>query len=179
MLTYTYDADGNPLPKRLEQMTITDWSETPWKVLSSSQNPEHLGIPGLTMYLNANSDLDDRSLAPFRTNWWFIFSEPFACLVLILVSAPLGIAYSRRGSMAGVTGTIIIFALMYMMRGTFLAMGQSNVMPPFLAAWLTNILVGGTGLIVLWFRSSNRELPKWKSFFRFPNRPAPNSVATS
>lgn len=179
VLTYTYDADGNPLPKRLEQMVITDWSETPWKVLSSSQNPEHLGIPGLTMYLNANSDLDDRSLAPFRTNWWFIFSEPFACLVLILVSAPLGIAYSRRGSMAGVTGTIIIFALMYMMRGTFLAMGQSNVMPPFLAAWLTNILVGGTGLVVLWFRSSNRELPKWKSLFRPSARSAPKSVATS
>lgn len=168
---FVYDENQVPRITAMDILEITDWSETPWKVLSSSQNPEYLGIPGLTMYLNANSDFEDRTLAPFRTNWWYVFAEPWSCLALILVSAPLGIVYSRRGSMAGVTGAIVIFALMYLMRGTFLALGQSNRMIPFFAAWSTNLAVAATGLVLLWFRARNREVPTFKklikSMFRF------------
>ena len=171
---YTYDQNHIPRIESKDRLEITEWGETPWKVLSSSQNPEYLGIPGLTMYLNANRDFDDRLLASFRTNWWYVFSEPLACLVLLLVGAPLGIVYSRRGAMGGVTGAIVVFALMYVARGTFLAMGHSDRMPPFLAAWLTNILVGVTGLILLWLKARNRELPKAKDLFGFlTRRPRP------
>lgn len=163
---YTYDANHIPTIQRHDLLEIVDWSETPWKVLSSSQNPDYLGVPGLTMYLNANRDRDDRSLAPFRTNWWYVFAEPLACFAMILVAAPLGIVYSRRGVMGGVTGAICIFALMYVMRGTFLAMGHSDRMSPFLAAWLTNVLVAATGLVLLWFRAQNREIPKLKVLLR-------------
>jgi lipopolysaccharide export LptBFGC system permease protein LptF len=159
---FVYDENQVPRITAMDTLEITDWSETPWKVLSSSQNPEYLGIPGLTMYLNANRDFEDRTLAPFRTNWWYVFAEPWSCMALILVSAPLGIVYSRRGSMAGVTGAIVIFALMYLMRGTLLALGQSNRMMPFFAAWSTNFAVAATGLILLWFRARNRELPTLK-----------------
>jgi len=167
---YTYDKEHIPTIKTSDRLEVVDWSETPWRVLSSSQNPEYLGIPGLTMYLNANSDLDDRALASFRTNWWYVFAEPLACLTLLLVAAPLGIVYSRRGAMGGVTGAIVIFAFMYIMRGTFLAMGHSNRLPPFFAAFLTNILVAITGLILLWFRAQNREIPKMKDLLLAPLR---------
>jgi len=163
---YTYDENHIPRIESKGQVEMATWSETPWKVLSSSQNPEYLGIPGLTMYLNANRELDDLSLASFRTNWWYVFSEPMSCLVLLLVAAPLGIVYSRRGAMGGVTGAIVIFALMYVMRGTFLAMGHSDRMSPFVAAWLTNILVGITGLVLLWLKARNREVPKVKTLLR-------------
>ncbi len=172
---YTYGANHVPSIESHDFLEFESWSETPWKVLSSSQDPEYLGIPGLTMYLNANRDLDDRSLASFRTNWWYVFAEPLACLSMILVAAPLGIVYSRRGVMGGVTGAICIFAMMYVMRGTFLAMGHSGAMPPFLAAWLTNVLVAVVGLVLLWFRARNRELPKLKSLFQRRRTPSPAS----
>jgi lipopolysaccharide export system permease protein len=175
---YTYDKNHIPRIESKGNIEMADWSETPWKVLSSSQNPEYLGVPGLTMYLNANRELDDLALASFRTNWWYIFAEPLACLVLLLVAAPLGIVYSRRGAMGGVTGAIVVFALMYVMRGTFLAMGHSDRMSPFLAAWLTNILVGVTGLILLWLKARNREIPKVKTLLRtFTRRLKPGRAA--
>lgn len=169
---YTYDANQIPRIESTPRLEITDWSETPWKVLSSSQNPEYLGIPGLTMYLNANRDRDARSLASFRTNWWYVFAEPLSCLAMILVAAPLGIVYSRRGVMGGVTGAICIFALMYVMRGTLLAMGHSGRMPPFFAAWLTNLLVTAVGLVLLWYRARNRDLPKIRALFQRKKRGA-------
>lgn len=163
---YQYRPDHVPLISSVKRLEIKDWSETPWKVLSSSQNPEYLGIPGLSMYIQANKKLDRISLAPFWTNWWYVFAEPMGCFVMVLVAAPLGIVYSRRGVMAGVTGAIVIFALMYIMRGTLLAMGQGSRIPPFIAAWGTNIAVAIVGIILLWFRARNREVPTLKSLFQ-------------
>jgi len=120
-------------------------------------------MSGLTMYLEANADLDRVSLAPFRTNRWYIVAEPLTCLVMILIAAPLGIVYSRRGVMGGVTGAIVIFAFMYLMRGTVIALGHIDQISPFWAAWSTNFVIAAIGLVLLWFRGQNREIPKLRS----------------
>jgi lipopolysaccharide export LptBFGC system permease protein LptF len=120
-------------------------------------------MSGLNMYLKANADLDRVSLAPFRTNRWYIFAEPLTCLVMILIAAPLGIVYSRRGVMGGVTGAIVIFAFMYLMRGTVIALGHIDQISPFWAAWSTNFVIAAIGLVLLWFRGQNREIPKLRN----------------
>ncbi len=163
---YEYDQGQVPRISTYPELRINEWSETPWKVLSSSQDPEFLGVPGLIMYLNANGDMDRTALAPFRTNFWYISAEPFACLAMIMVAAPLGIVYSRRGVMGGVAGAVIIFALMYIMRGTFLALGHRGTFPPVVAAWSTNFAVAGVGMVLLWFRAQNREIPKLRELVR-------------
>lgn len=160
---YTYENPHVPTIEKKDQFEIKEWSETPWKVLSSSQDPEYLGIPGLSMYLKANGDQEDRDLAAFRTYWWNVFAEPASCFILMLIAAPLGIVYSRRGGAGGVTAAIIVFALMFVMRGTFIAMGHSNRMPPFLAAWMTNMIIGSVGLLLLWLKAHNREIPSLKT----------------
>lgn len=158
--TYTYDSEGIPRIQSWESLEIPGWRETPWKVLSSSLNPEHLGIPGLTTYLRTNADYDDKQLAPYRTNWWYCWAEPLSCLVMVLVSAPLGIVYSRRGVLGGVAASIFIFASMYFLNGTFLAVGQSGRLPAFVAAWATNFIFAGVGAMLLYYRSQNRQPPR-------------------
>jgi lipopolysaccharide export system permease protein len=157
--TYIYDKDGVPRVQSWDFLTIPDWRETPWKVLSTAQNPEFMGIPGLTTYLKSNSDLGERTLAPFRTNWWYCWAEPMSCLVMVLIAAPLGIVYSRRGVLGGVASSIIVFALIYFLSGSFVAAGQAGILPPFLAAWATNFIFGAVGAVLLWSRARNRELP--------------------
>ena len=159
---WSYDEEQVPKWKSYAMLEIESWSETPWKVLSSSQNPEYLGLPGLSMYLDAHSDSEEESLASFRTNWWNIFSEPLTCLALVLVAAPLGIVYSRSNAMSGVAGAIAVFAMMYVMRGSFIALGHRGALPPFIAAWGTNFLVAALGVFLLWFRARNRDIPKVK-----------------
>ncbi len=161
--TYTYDEEGIPRVQSWDFLTIPNWRETPWKVLSSSQNPEHLGVPGLTTFLKSNPDYDERTLAPFRTNWWYCWAEPLSCLVMVLIAAPLGIVYSRRGVLGGVAASIMIFALMYFTSGSLVAAGQGGYLPPALAAWGTNLIFGSVGAVLLWVRARNRELPTLKS----------------
>ncbi|MEO0415845.1 MAG: LptF/LptG family permease, partial [Verrucomicrobiota bacterium] len=163
---YQYGEDKIPRITSFKEHTETGWNETPWKVMSSAENPEFLGLPSLSMYLNANKEMDPVNLAPFRTNWWYISAEPFSCLAMVLVAAPLGIVHARRGVMGGVVAAIAIFAVMYILRGTMLAMGQGSKISPFIAAWATNFIVGGIGLVLLWFRSQNREIPKLRALFK-------------
>jgi len=168
--TYTYDDNGVPRVQSFDKLRLPGWRETPWKVLSSSQNAEHLGLPALTMYLKSNSDYTQRDLAPFLTNWWDTFAEPFWCFVMVLVSAPLGIVYSRRGVMGGVAASIVIFALMYVTRGTLISLGQATIIPAWIAAWGNNLIFATVGVTLLWFRSQNRELPKLKTILMAPFR---------
>lgn len=163
--TYTYGADGIPTIQSWDSLEIPEWRETPWKVVSASLNPEHMGILGLSTYLRTNADYDRKQLAPYRTNWWYCWAEPFSCLVMVLVSAPLGIVYSRRGVMGGVAASIFIFASMYLLRGTFLAFGQSGKLPAFVAAWATNFIFAAIGAMLLYYRSQNRQPPSIKTIF--------------
>lgn len=158
-----YHDDRVPRIEVFDQRVISGWNETPWKVLSSSQNPEFLGMPGLMMYLSANREMADQDLASFRTNRWNIFAEPALCFAMVLVAAPLGIVYSRKGVLGGVTAAVAIFAVMYVMKGTTMALGQGNRIPPFFGAWTGNLIVAGIGVVLLWFRSANREIPKMKT----------------
>ena len=111
----------------------------------------------------SNPDYDERSLAPFRTNWWYCWAEPLSCLVMVLIAAPLGIVYSRRGVLGGVAASIVIFALIYVLSGSLVAAGQGGYLPPVVAAWGTDFIFASVGAVLLWARARNRELPTPKA----------------
>jgi lipopolysaccharide export system permease protein len=48
-----------------------------------------------------------------------------------------------------------------MARGLFMALGKGMRVDPFLAPWLPNIILGILGILLLWFRSTNRQLPSF------------------
>jgi LPS export ABC transporter permease LptG len=141
--------------------TIKDWSETPWRVASSELNPQGLTVPELRDYLTFNADFPPVQLAPYRANLADRFALPLSCLVVVFIAAPLGIVFNRRGVVGGVAGALFIFFGMIMARGFFLALGKGMRIDPFLAPWLPNIFLGLLGLILLWFRSTNRDLPSF------------------
>ncbi|MFV1993988.1 MAG: LptF/LptG family permease [Verrucomicrobiales bacterium] len=159
---FHYNSEG--IPSRIEPfegLNIEGWRETPWKLISSSFKPQHLGIPLLTAYINTNHDQAPIKLAPFRTHWHYRWALPFNCFVVTLVAAPLGIVYSRRGALGGVAAAIFIFFTMLFLDHTFLALGQGMYIPPFAAAWSTNFIFAGFGLILLALRSRNRNIPSF------------------
>ena len=75
-------------------------------------------------------------------------SIPFACVVFVLVGAPLGIR-SRRGGIGIGAGTGILFFLIYYL---FLVggeqLGDRGFVTPFWAMWAPNVVLGGLGLFL-------------------------------
>lgn len=78
------------------------------------------------------------------------FALPFVCLVMGLVGAALGIGQERkasRGTSFGIS-VIIIFGY-YLLSFLTGAMGQKEILTPFLAGWLPNFLGLGIALLLL------------------------------
>ena len=77
------------------------------------------------------------------------FSIPFACMVFVLVGAPVGVLIRRRGAAVSV-GVSLLFFLVYWM---FLISGEEladrDYMPPALAMWAPNIAFGALGLVLI------------------------------
>lgn len=145
-----------------DEMVVTGWSETPWRIASSVMNPDYLSVDELRDYLTFNSDFPDKRLAPYRTHLQYRFALPWACLVVIFLAAPMGIVYSRRGILGGVAVAISLFFLMVFFSSLFIALGKGNRVPAVVAAWGPIAFFFAIGLVLLWFRSTNRDLPKFK-----------------
>jgi len=141
---------------------LKDWKETPWRISSSVMNPDFLSVPELQDYLTYNYDFPAYRLAPYRTKALERWSLPWVCLVVVFLAAPLGIVYSRRGILGAVMVAIAIFFSLVFMNSLFIALGKGDRVSPLVAAWGPLTLYFLIGLWLLWYRSTNRELPKIK-----------------
>jgi lipopolysaccharide export system permease protein len=72
------------------------------------------------------------------------FSIPFACIVFVLVGAPLGIL-ARRGGLAAGFFSAVFFVFYYLCLTGGEQLADRRLMPPWLAMWLPNLVIGGLG----------------------------------
>lgn len=146
-----------------QALQIDNWSETPWRIASSNLDPQGLSVPQLRDYLRFNSDFPAAKLAPYRTHLLYRWALPFQCFVVVLFTGPLAIVFSRRGVLSGIAGAIFLFAGMMLLSSLTLAFGKHGTLSPFQAAWSPILLFGLLGVILMYMKNSNRELPKlWK-----------------
>jgi len=172
--TVDFETDGDfKSEESWPVLQISNWSETPWRILSSNLDAQNLSIGELSNYLRVNADFPDNQLAPFRTYYDYRIAYPAECLVVILIAAPLGIVFSRRGVLVGVASSIFIFFGMMFFDKLFLAFGKHGSIPPLVAAWGTNLVFALIGLFLLYMRTTNRDFFTWnfKRLFKF-SKPA-------
>jgi lipopolysaccharide export system permease protein len=157
-----YDAAGNITKENIvPTMTISGWSETPYRLGSANVRPEFLGVSELREYLRFNSDFPETLLAPFRTQLQYRWALPWTCFVVALMAAPLGISFSRRGIIASVALAIGLVFTMNFLTHLFLALGEGDRVSPITAAWTPNVIFFLIGLYLLRLRATNRETPSF------------------
>jgi lipopolysaccharide export system permease protein len=161
-----YDSSGNIVDEQINpSLTIEHWSETPFRLGSANVQAESLSLPELREYLHFNGDFPATLLAPFRTHLQYRLALPWTCLVVVLMAAPLGIGYSRRGVLGSVAiAIVLVFLHGYLFTHLFLALGEGHHIPAWVAAWMPNIVFTAVGLYLLYLRASNRESPSFHLF---------------
>jgi lipopolysaccharide export system permease protein len=90
------------------------------------------------------------------------YSLPTACIVFILIGAPLGIL-ARRGSMGisiGISLGLFIMYWAFLIGGEDLA--DKGIIEPFWAMWTADILIGIAGLYLIYVVSTEKSL--WTVF---------------
>jgi lipopolysaccharide export system permease protein len=155
--------DGDILESRSgHEITQPGWRETPWRVGSSKMKADFLSVPELRDYLKYNADFPARRLAGYWTHLHYRWALPTVCLLVVFVAAPCAIVYSRRGVLGGVAMAITLFFLLVFFSSLFVALGKGARVPPAVAAWGPLAVFFLIGLILLWLRTTNRELPKFR-----------------
>jgi LPS export ABC transporter permease LptG len=142
----------------LPELRISDWSETPWRLASSTMNPDYLSVPELHDYLAHNSDFPSARLAPYRTQLLNRWALPWSPLLVVFIAAPLGIVYSRRGILGSVSLAIALFFGLIFSNSLFVALGKGAKIPPDVAAWTPFLFFLLVGCVLLWMRSTNRDI---------------------
>lgn len=160
-----YDLIGNITQEQMiSELTISDWDETPFRLESSNMRAEYLSVGELREYLHYNADFPPTLLAPFATHLQYRIALPWTCFIIVLVTAPLAIGFSRKGVLTSVATAIGLVFTMNFLTHFFLALGEGDRIPPWLAAWTPNIIFLLVGLVLLYFRSTNREAREFNPF---------------
>ncbi len=160
-----YDHAGNILEEQFyPSLKIEHWSETPFRLGSANERAEFLSLPELREYLSFNADFPHTLLAPFRTHLQYRLALPWTCFVVVCIAAPLGIGYSRRGVLSSVAAAVILVFSMNFLVHLFLALGEGDRVPAWIAAWAPNLLFTAIGLYLLYLRAFNREAPGFHLF---------------
>ena len=106
-------------------------------------------------------------------------SIPFACVVFVLLGAPLGIR-SRRGGIGIGAGTGILFFLVYYL---FLVggeqLGDRGLVSPFWAMWAPNVLFGAVGAFLTLAVSRDWRIAPLTKLLDFVMRPPRRARATA
>jgi LPS export ABC transporter permease LptG len=160
-----YDETGNITKSEIsDSLMINDWSETPFRLTSANVRAEYLSVPELRDYLSFNSDFPPILLAPFATHLQYRLALPWTCVVIALIATSLGVGFSRRGILSSVAAAILIVFAMNFVMHLFLALGEGARIPDWAAAWIPNVLFGALGLVLLYYRTTNREPPRLNLF---------------
>lgn len=137
---------------------VHNFPETPWQIVTPGLQEDYLGIPELRSWLQQHEDDVWAPRRAYLTQWHYRWAQPWICLVVVLLSAPLGIAFTRRGTAGGVAIAAFLIGAMLLCSKTFLTLGDAGQLSPLLAAWGTNLLFTLIALILLWRRLQGRPI---------------------
>ncbi len=131
-----------------EPLVRKTWKETPSQIIKPGLSVENLGIPEISSWLRSPLAEQAVSSRPsYLTHWHYRWALPLTCIVTALLAVPLSIHFTRRGSGSGIFLAVLLSVLMIFFSSVSLALGEAELVPPALAAWLPNI---GFTLLGLW-----------------------------
>src|SRR5271163_3644138 len=135
----TFQSTDLPLPLSDKDDTHLGRSDAPILAVPSSKL--------LAVGKDPNRTGADRKAALIELNKRL--SYPAACLVLMLVGVPLGMATRRGGKSAGFVLTILLVFIYYFLSIIGVALARQGKVPPFAGVWLANVAFGIGGVILL------------------------------
>jgi lipopolysaccharide export system permease protein len=108
-----------------------------------------LSLKQIRQYIALHPNLtgDDRAL--ILTQWYGRLAQPWTCVVVVLIAIPFAVVSGKRNVFVGVAASVFICFSFFVLSQVGLALGTSGRLPPWLAAWLPNLLFGGAGLAMV------------------------------
>ena len=103
------------------------------------------------------------------------FALPGACFVLAVIGLGLGVQHGRGGKLAAFVPGISVVFVYYLIDYGGRQMAKGQLLPPWLAVWAPNVVLGVAGVALLLWRARSSDKPirltlpaRWKFWGRGP-----------
>lgn len=141
-------------PTNPNQYDISTFGSTDLPIQTGQQEDAHITRRDTPIKALNTAELWKRAHGansrPYAIELQSRFSFPAACLVLMLVGVPLGLASNRGGKGAGFALTLTLVLLYYVLSEVGLAFASQGKLPPFIGVWGANLLFTTAGLVLTW-----------------------------
>ncbi len=140
---YTIGKEGEVLNTTLFDTSTVKFGLDLSKQLNKNIAKE-MNFAQLLKYLT-RSDIQDSERAVFTIELFDKIALPLTTIVFVLVGVPLAITPPRVRYNRGFLFSILIIFAYYVVRALSISFGEAGSLPPFLAAWLPNIILAVWG----------------------------------
>ena len=96
--------------------------------------------------------LEGKPVYRYETELHKRLSIPFACILLGLIGAPLGIRRSRSGKSAGIAIALLVFLVYFIILSGATNLAETGTLPAYQAYWVPNILMTVAALFFIFKR---------------------------
>lgn len=141
-------------------LEVPEFSESPAQILSEikigrlralrAARDTQLSAAEMINYLRLHPDLEPRDDLWLRTQLHARLAAPWTCLVVVFITLPFAARNPRRNAFVGVAASIFICFAYFVLLRLGLALGTGGAAPPWLAAWLPNLVFAGLGAGLAW-----------------------------
>ena len=173
-LTYepeTSNLDDFRITKFQQQQLALQSTEDLERSAFQNQNPRSMRISQLKTFIGTlrsnlnNSTNRDYTLQKIRSaevEYHKKFSIPFACLALGLIGVPLGLMVKQGGRMLGFGIGLAVIVVYYLLLQVGQNGGINGMLPPTLAMWLPNIVIGIFGIGFTFWMIAEGKIRAWR-----------------
>lgn len=143
-----FTSDTTETISRYDSLCLAGTNEKPGDFLKEVKPLDQANVLELTGSIRRKSRAGD-DVSKERVELNYRISFPFINLILLLLGFPLSLVL-RKGGVAFGIGLGLVFAFTYWgLIQTFRAYGVANIVDPFLAAWIPNLVFTAAGITLL------------------------------
>jgi lipopolysaccharide export system permease protein len=142
------DEPGGEAAFEFDSLETRTMTERPVDLLAEPKAPDEMRYGELGSYIDALTRSGSNA-KKLQVELALKIAIPFICLLIALFGAPLAISSPKSGAAWGVAASLATTFIVLLMFQLAKAVGSGGVMPPALAAWTPNILVGVAAVYLL------------------------------
>jgi len=142
------DEVGSEAAFQFDSLRTRTMTERPVDLLAEPKAPDEMRYGELRRYIDALTRSGSNA-KKLQVELALKIAIPFICLLIALFGAPLAISSPKSGAAWGVAASLATTFIVLLMFQLAKAVGAGGVLPPALAAWTPNILVGVAAVYLL------------------------------
>jgi lipopolysaccharide export system permease protein len=147
-------------PVETNRLVVTHFPESPAHLRSEVKISRLLGslkksrqvqlsLREIARYRELHRRLTPQFESLLRTWFHDRLATPWTCLVVVLIGIPAAASTGRRSLFLGAAVAIFMAFGFFVLKEFSLAAGSGGYLPPWLAAWLPNVVVGTLGVLAM------------------------------